>query len=143
MKTPYLIQRGKAKHNRVAAKSESLNDFIKFDYMGSSEFEYGSLPKSFHKMVDSFRSIVKNKTAISDNTIHYICLKKDEEEFLNHLDKLVKSEYMTKEYTDMEKLHKKGNFDFDAEFWWDIENQWIASTNEVLVLNFMSRLENS
>ncbi len=142
MKIPYLIQRGKARHNKFASEHDSLNDFINFDYMGSAEFEFGALPKSFWEMVDSIELIVRNKTKIKDNVIHYICLKADEEEFLKHFDKLIKGEYRTKEYTDMEKLYKKGSFDQDTEFWWDIKNNWIASTNKRLILNFLSRLKN-
>jgi len=141
MKTPYLIQRGKARHNKAAKPNESLDDLINFDYMGSFEFECGALPKSAYEMVDSLELITRNKTKIKDNVIHYLCLKTDEEEFLKHLDKLTKDEYRTKEYTDMKKLYKKGSFDQDTELWWDIENNWIASTNKRLILNFLFRLE--
>ena len=141
MKDPYLIQRGKARHNKTISNGDSLDDFINFDYMGSAEFEFGALPKSFWIMVDNFETLVRSKTSIKDNVIHYICLGVDEEEFLKHLNKLTKDEYRTKEYTDMEKLCKKGSFDSDTELWWDIENNWIASTKKRLILNFMARME--
>jgi hypothetical protein len=49
MDTPYLIQRGKIK-SPLAEEHTRLSNAVDFEYMGSSEFEWGALPQSFRRM---------------------------------------------------------------------------------------------
>ena len=46
---PYLIQRGKFESRDF---KEGIDSILKFDYMGSSEFEWGALPKSLQAIRD-------------------------------------------------------------------------------------------
>lgn len=41
----YLIQRAKFRNN-VNTNKSGIDSILEFDYMGSSEFEWGALPKS-------------------------------------------------------------------------------------------------
>jgi hypothetical protein len=66
--TPYHIQRAKIV-SPLAPATERLSKAVQFDYMGSSEFEFGALPKSFRRLQknkDAWR--VRRVATISDGT---------------------------------------------------------------------------
>lgn len=46
---PYLIQRASI-NTPLAAPSARLSQAVNFDYMGSAEFEFGALPRSFRNI---------------------------------------------------------------------------------------------
>jgi hypothetical protein len=49
MNTPWLIQRATIKQP-LAYHADRLSRVVEFDYMGSSEFEFGALPASFRRL---------------------------------------------------------------------------------------------
>lgn len=51
----YLIQRGTFKDIKDLNDITGIDSIITWDYMGSAEFEFGSLPKSLHTIVDAFK----------------------------------------------------------------------------------------
>lgn len=55
IKSPYVscIQRGKF---RINSNKKGIDSLIKFDYMGSSEFEFGALPKSLTHIRDKIQN---------------------------------------------------------------------------------------
>jgi hypothetical protein len=133
IKTPYLIQRGTIR--TPMDLNSRLSQAVNFDYMGSAEFEWGALPKSFReieKNADNF--ICRYVTDINDqggNVLKVWSYFSDIEfaKYEVYLKTLrnpssVKSEERihTKEYTGFES----GAAQFRNErtnFWWDIENQ--------------------
>ena len=130
--TPYLIQRGTFRSD-LALEKKGLDQFVNFDYMGSSEFEWGALPKAL-KGIREFKDLMLGAMAIKNSGIvRFLCseaLKKDVKKCINLLAKdPYKENYRLKEYCDFrdgvnrktDKSKKLGQ----NNFWWDIENHYM------------------
>ena len=50
----YLIQRGSVNHDILITPETRLDDFVRWDYMGSAEFEFGALGKSLVRILHRF-----------------------------------------------------------------------------------------
>jgi hypothetical protein len=87
MKTT-LIQRGKF-DNRDYKKG--IDSIVRFDYMGSSEFEWGALPESLGKIRDSINDYTYLDVPIKDKVITVFCQdsqKSEVKQYLNEPTKL-------------------------------------------------------
>lgn len=51
----YLIQRGTFKDNIDISTITGIDSIIDFDYMGSSEFEFGAMSKSLKRIINKYR----------------------------------------------------------------------------------------
>jgi hypothetical protein len=131
MRVPYLIQR--ASIIRPINLDKRLSMAVNFEYMGSAEFEWGALPKSFRDIeahADNF--IMRFVPGIVDdngNALQVWSYFNDTEfaEYEVYLNMLrnpssVTSEkrLSTKEFTGFEAKQFRGK---QTNFWWDIENQ--------------------
>lgn len=56
----YLIQRAKIA-TPLAAETECLSKAVRFDYMGSAEFEFGALPDSLRAMRSNKKDLIARK----------------------------------------------------------------------------------
>jgi len=138
MKTPYLIQRMKRKKN--SPKYSSVDDLYSMDYMGSSEFEWGALPKSLKEFTKNFDNLVIEKTDILNFKEEPLCLlglpevvKEYQKLYINDL---VAGKIMLKErlcfeeaFSGKQKSYNGEVIDFDptrhTAAWWDIRNHVI------------------
>lgn len=143
MKAPYLIQRGTIVTPLAPAKNFKLSDAVTFDYMGSAEFEFGTLPKAFRKIRDSFDKTVsvteqrlKDANGSSLRVFHLFPTEDEYEDYYVYIFKLYTSNGVirTKEAP---RFNPSLNYGNKIDFWWDIENQVIWSFNK----NFMNRLK--
>lgn len=135
-----LVQSGHFKRNVDELDKKEitgLDDIVCLDYMGSAEFEWGSLPKSLRRMTinkDFYKVFVFNQ--YKDETGNslkvyapYIFFKNIQ----NIVDQLVISGDGLQEYCSLhrhiQKEEKNENdmyFDYkdNRDFWWDIENDF-------------------
>lgn len=60
IRAPYLIQRAEIE-SPLAMVSTRLSQAVNFDYMGSAEFEFGALPKSFRRMEANKAQLILRK----------------------------------------------------------------------------------
>jgi hypothetical protein len=127
MKTPYLIQRGQIKRPLGDFRDQRLSKAVALDYMGSSEFEFGALPKSFReieKVVDkaNLRVIpeIKDKEGKS---LRVFSVLTDEEwiQYLPYLHKMREGKLHCKECVRFEASREPSKYS-NCDFWWDIEN---------------------
>ena len=58
----YLIQRGK--FNKDGNGLTGRDGVVDLDYMGSAEFEFGAIPRSFRRIMHDFDSYVYTSTGI-------------------------------------------------------------------------------
>lgn len=112
MKNTYLIQRLRDPLNSPLANLFSfggglkngglsddamnlLKEIFSFDYMGSSEFEWGAVPNALYFIAEqaSKNNIICNKINIKNNDIFYLCPKNYEEEVKDRITKLYIDEY--------------------------------------------------
>lgn len=116
---PYLVQRAsfKKRENRIG-----IDAILSFDYMGSSEFEWGALPASLKRIranIANFKFYIlfvgdKSITVFSDQSVELL---------QEYLDKLAKNTFHCKEFTAFDKYIKGGEyFSNKFDFWWDIQN---------------------
>lgn len=134
----WLIQRGKfkdIKENEITG----IDNLISFDYMGSSEFEWGALPKSLKRMLwgkdsdyfgfiemDDIKISVSKNNKRTANVVVYGNTNKSEDikEAVRHLSV---HKYDYKEFCDFPEWFNN-NRDRDARnnFYWDIDNDYMV-----------------
>lgn len=138
MKIPYLVQRAKIR-NPLVVGTERLSHAVNFDYMGSSEFEYGALAKSFRAM-EGKELTLRVFDAIAENGIPLRVLSLFQDDRFHEY-----GQYLLRLRNQQNgKIHLKENSGFDPDFfynkntnfWWDIENHVMWSFHKP----FMNRL---
>lgn len=139
---PYLIQRAKIK-TPLAESTSRLSNAVKFDYMGSSEFEYGALPKSFQRIESTFDKwlcrVVEDIKEGETSLCVWSSFSDDEIEAYKVF--LMQLRYPK----DGNRLCTKESVRFDhdykssynkTDFWWDIGNDVMFGFNK----DFMDRV---
>lgn len=131
----WLIQRGTFKTKDTRTKRiDGIDSLISFDYMGSAEFEWGALPKALNRMIENWNDYIVVGTGIRDKRkreLFILCNKNKEQETIECVTHVSKNAYGYKEWCDMgwalgtveSKLFDPRNHN---EFWWDIQNDWMA-----------------
>ncbi len=146
MYTPYLIQRAQIE-TPLAAPDARLSKAVNFDYMGSAEFEFGALPKSFRRIeVNADKFIMRKVTEIMEGEA---CLRVwssfDDEKFEEYKLHLMRMRFpknhggllRTKEGVRFEIDYPHSKY-FVTNFWWDIDNDVMFGFEK----NFMNRVGN-
>ena len=147
----YLVQRGKIRRPLGKHVGQTLSQAVSMDYMGSAEFEYGALPKSFRRIEAQFllykKITVKEVTACLGDSDRTFTLRlfanfdtpDDEVIYVRELLETLRGQRRLKESLRIE-MDKSGVVVLDpqtyADFWWDIRNDVFFSFDK----QFMSRL---
>ena len=136
----FLIQTGKFYYEPTDFKGlTGRNGVVDLDYMGSSEFEFGAIPRSYRRIMYNFKNYEYNGTGIytpeNDELITFSYFE-DSEEIIKDINKFVKNPWHLKEYSGLEKVPtaKKTDTGFYArrqDFWWciDLGEDWMAFLN--------------
>lgn len=138
MKTS-LIQRGKFEDR---PQKSGIDNILKFDYMGSSEFEWGALPDSLSRIRKepylSYDLTIKGKSLtvfckISHNT----------EDVKEYLLNLAANKWYMQEYSDFDNfINPSEHFKSKTDFWWDISNDIMFwRKDEVFESKFFDRIK--
>jgi hypothetical protein len=147
MQNPYLIQRAKFKDSDNNPSAKGIDKLLRFDYMGSAEFEFGALPKSLKRVrADIFKYVkfeyfFKNYSSNYKNSVTVFC-KKEQKEFMpDILEQLAENKIRLKERCDLSQYLKEEN---GNDFWWDVDNDWFFwKINPIFAKNFQEELENN
>ena len=118
MKTT-LIQRAKFE-NRDYKKG--IDSIVHFDYMGSSEFEWGALPESLGKIRDSINDYTYLDVPIKDKVITVFCKDSQKSEIKQYLTELSENKWHLQEYSDFDNYINPQFMKSITDFWWDISN---------------------
>jgi len=128
---PWLIQRGGFKninHNEITG----IDSLISWDYMGSSEFEWGALPDGLKKLMDSFDSlhifVYNNIKDLNNNPLYILCRDYQKDEVTQVIVNLFSDNpHRLKEWSGMsDYISNPSRFSQKTNFWWDIENDWMC-----------------
>jgi hypothetical protein len=124
---PYLIQR--AKFVNGDDLSRGIDAIMRFDYMGSSEFEFGTLSKSLKEIRANLSDYVyiPVKVGNKDIVVFYNLVKcQGIQEYLNRLAGLTSDKPCLKERSAFDDYIKDdGYFKDKFDLWWDLENHLI------------------
>lgn len=133
----YLIQRGK--FNRYGEGLTGKAGVIDLDYMGSAEFEFGAIPRSFRRIMHNFENYIYTPTGIFTKDNNELILFSNQEtatEILEGIVSFINNPYHLKEYSELEKIpySSKNDTGFQSlmtNFWWCIEydKDWMAFLN--------------
>lgn len=137
--TPYLIQRGTINKPFV---EDRLSKAVSLDYMGSAEFEFGTLPESLQTLQSLADKIsvtveprITGERGESLRVLHIFGPDEYEEYFVKLME-LREGRIRTKESTYFEKDHAIRFKHLKCDFWWDLNNHAMWSFDK----NFMKRL---
>lgn len=127
MQNPYLIQRAKFENRQGKTGIDSI---LRFDYMGSSEFEWGALPASLKRVREDISNYIQfnySFTKFPSKVVTVFC-KKEQQDFIGDiLEQILSHKIRLKEHCDL-KDYVNPNPDFGkinpSDFWWDIDNDY-------------------
>ena len=132
MNKPYLIQR--MRFRKGPEKNPSFDQLLLMEYMGSSDFEWGALPKALKilcKAADELE-VVKVKPPIKrfDGAGMFMICKSSEVSYMETIHDLVSEKTKTEGYTNLGQMVKGKNIFGEpigmddlgsTHAWWDIE----------------------
>ena len=116
----WLIQRGKFENREY---KNGIDSILSFDYMGSSEFEFGALPKSLGNIRNKLNEYTYLDIPMQDKVITVFCKDSQKCEVTQYLTELSENKMRLKEFSAFDSYIKNdGYFKDRFDFWWDIEN---------------------
>lgn len=125
MENPYCIQRGKFENNE---EKKGIDSLLSFDYMGSSEFEWGALPSSLKRVRENLSNYVQFQYSLTKHPTKIITVfcKKEQQDFIGDiLEKLAINKISLQEFSAFDKYIKDdGYFKDKFDFCWDIDQDW-------------------
>ena len=124
MEKPYLIQRARFE-NREDAKG--IDKLLSFDYMGSSEFEWGALPKALKRVRENLADYIQFQYSFKKHTskvVTVFCTKEQQDFVGDILEQLSNNDIRLKERCDLNKFIAGNEDRWNNDFWWDIDNDW-------------------
>lgn len=120
MKT-YLIQRGKFEDKENNKKG--LDSIVELDYMGSSEFEWGALPKSLVRIRKQINNYDCFDIVVGDKTVTVFCQELHLSNIEQYLSDIAQNKMRLKEFSAFDSyINNDETFRNRFDFWWDIEN---------------------
>lgn len=136
----YLVLRGSFEDRDYKTGIDSI---LKFDYMGSSEFEWGAIPDSLDRIRKEIPSYTYLDVPIQGKVITVFCKDSQKTEVKTYLEKLASGAFHTKEWHAFDGYVKDSGF-FKNRFnhWWDIENDFMFwKKNNDFEVKFKSIIE--
>lgn len=123
----YLIQRAKFE-NRDFKKG--IDSIINLDYMGSSEFEWGAIPKSLGNIRSRINEYTYLDVPLDNKVISVFCKDNQKSEVKTYLKELSENKVQLKEHSDFNTYINPSKYEINwqdkrghkTDFWWDIDN---------------------
>ena len=146
----YLIQRGEIKDR---AKTNRLSENVRFDYMGSAEFEWGALPESLRFMeakLGKFRLIEIPEIRDGENNGLKVWTNLQGEEWESYKAQIVALRFGTLNEAgrpirlkERSRFEKKLPYKSKTDFWWDIGNHVMWTFDKMVAKRLRVYLQNS
>ena len=141
LKKPYLIQRSNFCDRDF---KKGIDSILKFDYMGSAEFEFGALPDSLGEIRNNVEDYTYMDVPIENRVVTVFCLSKFKNSIEQLLIDLSDSKFRTKEYHAFDDyIKEEGYFQDRVDLWWDlVNNMMFWRKNPEFETKFKSVIEN-
>jgi hypothetical protein len=131
MEKPYLIQRCLLRKQQ--GQKPGFDSKFQLDYMGSAEFEFGSVPKSLKNFTKNLESLKIFQAGVMDykgQGLWVVCIPEVWEKYKEYIPLLVSGNIRLKEVSYLPEATLGKDFrgkPLDpcynkADLWWDIEN---------------------
>lgn len=159
LKTPYKIEHplcgafsfgGGMKNGGLSEEFYGyLKELWRYDYMGSAEFEFGALPKSFQRIVANQPNLTKfqfecegvrenwrttpTTTVRKVKTVYVVCKKEDVDAVKEAITKVAdekKRDFRTKESVCLAGNIVEDEYSLETCGWHDIENDYLFFTDK-------------
>jgi hypothetical protein len=124
---PWLIQRGSFK--KIEEKDIiGLDSLISYDYMGASEFEFGALPASLHRITASWKDFIwfpiEEIKDADGQCLYVLCKKSMKEEVIETIKVFASQEgNHTKERVGLnDYIQCRTDSALRNDFWWDVSS---------------------
>jgi len=129
MEQPYLIQRAKfIKEDEYSVNRKGIDKLLRFDYMGSAEFEFGALPQSLKRIRADIKNYVQFQYSLKKHptkVLTVFCKTDEKDEVCDIIERLALNEIILKERCDLPKFISGKSDEWDNDFWWDIDNDFM------------------
>ena len=138
MENPYLVQRAFLKQINSNYK---ISEAFELDYMGSSEFEFGAIPKSLR--ASQARKLAVHTVQVNAQKVFLICEKEEVNEYLGWLYEIAKgfSGRRLKEAAHFDWVfNPKEAYSKVPDLWWDIDNHVAWTIREDVAKQFVESL---
>jgi hypothetical protein len=134
MNDPYLIQRGTMKKGMAVG----MDSFVDYDYMGAAEFECGALGEALRRLLeklDVLRAFPTGLNAPKGSEVWFVAPEENADAVRGVLLKLAEGDhkhFFLKEHSEFRdaihgRIAIRGGIEYPTtNFWWDIENDWVA-----------------
>lgn len=140
---PYLIQRCKLK-DYDRDKVTGIDSILSFDYMGSSEFEWGALPKALRELCRVADNLHVSEVSFGKKSLWLICPANSVLPCTKMLQLVANEKHRTKEYVGIEAYlnDDEGRHGFkNYRAWWDIDHAWLACTSKLLARQLIKSIK--
>ncbi len=121
----WLVQRIK----RGGSNEGGIDQRFRFDYMGSSEFEWGALPAALRRMMD--QETIQRLLAVPGGVAHYVgpeSLIDEARAFFTDQIGTRKDgfqQWELKERSEISDVYHPGRFSSSVIGWWSIDQDWV------------------
>lgn len=146
----YLVQRATMKEDVKDADVTGIDSAFSMDYMGSAEFEFGTLPKALKAIVPNLEKyqIFQHKALKHPDGrgIFVFCLPEAKDDLFKILEILASVgsysydkdkgyNFRLKESTYLDYIMKgEKSIGSRINLWWDLENHWFASLGKPVIV---------
>jgi hypothetical protein len=122
----YCIQRGDFKDR---PEKQGIDSIVSFQYMGSSEYEWGALPKSLEAIRKNIENYSCYNIIVGDKIITLFCIKGKENDIKKVLSELALGKVRLKEpsFFDLYIYPQEDRWGRTekTDFWWDIDEHFM------------------
>lgn len=154
IRVPWLIQRCKADEFKPTMKT---GDYLNLDYMGSAEFEFGSIPQFQRDVNSRLKNLVEFSHEHNGMTLYFLAEKGQEVEYEKILNQLIDGSIRLKERSGIKeketmwvgpKNKQKPIYDdpkapYRFDVWFDLYNAIIFSRSPEILKNLRLTIPNS
>ena len=145
---PYLIQRCKTKNPYPKRDGiKGIDSILSMDYMGSAEFEFGSLPQSLKRLTPQIAEVKIFETKLKSTDgrgLFLVCTERNQDEAIRQVTMAADEKLRTKEYVGLERALKCEYFEYatkDLVVWWDIDHDWFACLGKPVAQDVLLALQ--
>jgi len=156
LKTPLqaLCKYGLAATGLPAKIKEILSEVCVFDYMGSSEYEFGAIPKALKALAInadnlccaelscsySYKSWSDKEKKEGSRTVYVICDSKMSKDVHSYLDQMARGEEHCKERTEFAGSLAEHEFSKNTVGWFDLANGFMFFKDKQMFEDFRTLL---